>query len=624
MTASKEQVKDQITGLANKISYDGVNAQAKTATAQKKNAVQTAVGNKVGEVKGGVQSISAKAEDVSNKLNSAPVEGLVTDGVSSIKGSIDDTLSAETNILSSTFGTKLELTWTDPDEDGNVRVRSSSLVADTNSSLSSLITSISGLGAGKPDLSGFAQEIVTNASPEGLVSSLNNIKGTVAGFPDLATVNALSQKANDTVSAITAKINAATEFVNAPNVNSGDSAGNFTYAFPNDSADVNITNVTMQQTYDGFTLETGRAVTDAQTLVDKAISIDENALKTDLSGLKDNIVSGASIFSDLQTVVSAVTDVGQKGLDYIVSALQAISPSSNGLIQGFVTDLNQEAQNLQKDYPELTDEEAKKVVELSQGNKSDQDKATEIVQNKTKQPPNAVRARLLKVNTTIAGTTVVDNENSAFTNPFSFERNDWNDGQGSQSFSYINTVEELEAELRTSTRDITEVVVHWTETFTNKNIGSEEINSTHIGLGIKGIGYHYVIRRDGSLQRGRPLSNQGEHSYVNDHDEFSIGLVFVGGFNCSSGTPNPESFLSSQSLTRAQMTTFEQFCRAFYKKYPGGQVLGHNDIDSTELDPGFDVIDYCKDVFGKESIFSDPTSQGPFKPSDLVKQKVVL
>ena len=604
MTASKEQVKDQITGLANKISYDGVNAQAKTATAQKKNAVQTAVGNKVGEVKGGVQSISAKAEDVSNKLNSAPVEGLVTDGVSSIKGSIDDTLSAETNILSSTFGTKLELTWTDPDEDGNVRVRSSSLVADTNSSLSSLITSISGLGAGKPDLSGFAQEIVTNASPEGLVSSLNNIKGTVAGFPDLATVNALSQKANDTVSAITAKINAATEFVN--------------------SADVNITNVTMQQTYDGFTLETGRAVTDAQTLVDKAISIDENALKTDLSGLKDNIVSGASIFSDLQTVVSAVTDVGQKGLDYIVSALQAISPSSNGLIQGFVTDLNQEAQNLQKDYPELTDEEAKKVVELSQGNKSDQDKATEIVQNKTKQPPNAVRARLLKVNTTIAGTTVVDNENSAFTNPFSFERNDWNDGQGSQSFSYINTVEELEAELRTSTRDITEVVVHWTETFTNKNIGSEEINSTHIGLGIKGIGYHYVIRRDGSLQRGRPLSNQGEHSYVNDHDEFSIGLVFVGGFNCSSGTPNPESFLSSQSLTRAQMTTFEQFCRAFYKKYPGGQVLGHNDIDSTELDPGFDVIDYCKDVFGKESIFSDPTSQGPFKPSDLVKQKVVL
>jgi len=624
MTASKEQVKDQITGLANKISYDGVNAQAKTATAQKKNAVQTAVGNKVGEVKGGVQSISAKAEDVSNKLNSAPVEGLVTDGVSSIKGSIDDTLSAETNILSSTFGTKLELTWTDPDEDGNVRVRSSSLVADTNSSLSSLITSISGLGAGKPDLSGFAQEIVTNASPEGLVSSLNNIKGTVAGFPDLATVNALSQKANDTVSAITAKINAATEFVNAPNVNSGDSAGNFTYAFPNDSADVNITNVTMQQTYDGFTLETGRAVTDAQTLVDKAISIDENALKTDLSGLKDNIVSGASIFSDLQTVVSAVTDVGQKGLDYIVSALQAISPSSNGLIQGFVTDLNQEAQNLQKDYPELTDEEAKKVVELSQGNKSDQDKATEIVQNKTKQPPNAVRARLLKVNTTIAGTTVVDNENSAFTNPFSFERNDWNDGQGSQSFSYINTVEELEAELRTSTRDITEVVVHWTETFTNKNIGSEEINSTHIGLGIKGIGYHYVIRRDGSLQRGRPLSNQGEHSSVNDHDEFSIGLVFVGGFNCSSGTPNPESFLSSQSLTRAQMTTFEQFCRAFYKKYPGGQVLGHNDIDSTELDPGFDVIDYCKDVFGKESIFSDPTSQGPFKPSDLVKQKVVL
>ena len=622
MTASKEEVKDQISSLKNKVSYDAVNAQAQEATAQKKNAVETAVGNVVGEIKGGVESISAKAKGVADKLNNTTVEGLITDGVESIKGSIDDTLAATAGVLTSTFGTKLELTWTDPDEDGNVRVRSSSLVADTNSTLSALITAISGLGAGKPDLSGFAQEIVTNASPEGLVSSLENIKGTVAGFPDLATVNALSQKANDTVSAITSKINAATEFVDAPNINSGDSAGNYTYSFGLDSASLNISPITMQQTYNEFDSETGRSVTDAQTLVDKAISIDDVALQKDLAGLKDNTVSGAVVFSDLQTVGAAVPLIGQKGLDYITAAENSISTSSNGLIQGFVTDLNQEAQSLKKDYPELSDEEAKKVVELSQGSKADQDKATEIVQGKTKQPANAVRSRLLKVNTTIAGTVVVDNEQSAFSNPFSFERNDWNDGQGSQQFSYVTTVEELEAELRTSTRDITEVVVHWTETFTNKNIGAEEINSIHLGLGMKGIGYHYVIRRDGSIQRGRPLSKQGDHSSANDHDKFSIGLVFVGGFNCSSGTPNPETFLSSQSLTRAQMTSFEQFCRAFYKRYPGGQVLGHNDIDTKELDPGFDVIDFCKDVFGKESVFTDPASQKPFKPSDLIKQRV--
>jgi hypothetical protein len=622
-TVNKEEAKAQVSQLKDKVSYDAVNEQATTAISQKKNAIETAVGDTVGSIKGGVESISARATDIADKLNTTTVEGLITDGMESIKGSIDDTLAAAAGVLTSTFGTKLELTWTDPDEDGNVRVRTSSLVADTNSTLSALITLISGLGAGKPDLKGFAQEVVTNASPEGLVSSLNSIKGTVAGFPDLATVNALSEKANSTVADITAKINAGTEFVDAPNVNSGDSAGNFAYAFPTGETTGNITSVTMQQSYNAFDIETGRSVTDAQTLVDKAISIDEDGLKKDLAGLKNGAVSGSSVFSDTQTVGSSVTGVGQKALDYVSSAENAISNSKNGLIQGFVADLNQESQSLQKDYPELSDEEAKEVVELSQGGIDDQIKAAEIVQVKTKQPANAVRARLLKVNTTIAGTTVVGNEQSAFNNPFDFERNNWNDGKGNNKFSYVNTVEELEAELRTSSRDITEVVVHWSETFTNKNIGAEEINSIHLGLGLKGIGYHYVIRRDGSLQRGRPLSKEGDHSSANEHDKYSIGLVFVGGFNCASGTPNPETFLSSQSLTRAQMTTFEQFCRAFYKRYPGGQLLGHNDIDLKELDPGFDVIDYCKDVFGKESVFTDPATQKPFKPSDLIKQKVV-
>ena len=63
-----------------------------------------------------------------------------------------------------------------------------------------------------------------------------------------------------------------------------------------------------------------------------------------------------------------------------------------------------------------------------------------------------------------------------------------------------------EAELRNIKREITEVVVHWSETPTNKNIGSEEINETHLANELNGIGYHYVIRRDGSLQRGRPAN----------------------------------------------------------------------------------------------------------------------
>ena len=40
-------------------------------------------------------------------------------------------------------------------------------------------------------------------------------------------------------------------------------------------------------------------------------------------------------------------------------------------------------------------------------------------------------------------------------------------------FSYVNSEEELEAELRATNREITEVVVHWTGTFLNQDIGAE-------------------------------------------------------------------------------------------------------------------------------------------------------
>ena len=98
------------------------------------------------------------------------------------------------------------------------------------------------------------------------------------------------------------------------------------------------------------------------------------------------------------------------------------------------------------------------------------------------------------------------------------------------------TVEELVAEMRNTSRDITEFVVHWTETFKNQNLTAEDIHEWHIDKGYTGIGYHYIITRDGKLQRGRPLNLIGDHAPEFNHNQFSIGIAFVGGFNCSTNT----------------------------------------------------------------------------------------
>jgi len=228
---------------------------------------------------------------------------------------------------------------------------------------------------------------------------------------------------------------------------------------------------------------------------------------------------------------------------------------------------------------------------------------------------------LSKLDTTISGSVVV--EASLFDEGIPVDANNqkWK-GRATEDdvFTYIASVEELDAEFASIKRDITEVVVHATESYTDKDIGAIEINNIHNELGHDGIGYHYVIRRDGRLQRGRPINRNGEHAPLNGHDIYSIGLVLVGGLNISSGAENPTDFRSAQAFTREQYTTLEKFLRSFYRKYPGGQVFGHNDIDEVELDPYFDVVDYVESVFRKSNVTTDPALREPLSPAEIVVQ----
>ena len=179
------------------------------------------------------------------------------------------------------------------------------------------------------------------------------------------------------------------------------------------------------------------------------------------------------------------------------------------------------------------------------------------------------------------------------------------------TFDIVGTKEELITEFRESTRDITEFVTHWTGTFTNQNIGAREVHSWHLDRNFNGCGYHYVIQRDGKLQRGRPLNIQGAHSKAYGHNTYSIGVTFVGGFNCPSGTPNPERFLSSDSFTEEQWNTYAMFVESFYTVWPGGQAWGHNDTtDQGKIDPGFDVQQYVYNKFNKENIYADGQNPG--------------
>lgn len=94
-------------------------------------------------------------------------------------------------------------------------------------------------------------------------------------------------------------------------------------------------------------------------------------------------------------------------------------------------------------------------------------------------------------------------------------------------------------------RNIEKIVVHCTASPDYRDIGAAEIKKWHTdpkpkGNGWSDIGYHYVVRRNGEIEKGRPDSVAGAHAYgVNST---SIGIVWVGTNNIE---PDQEKALVS-------------------------------------------------------------------------------
>jgi len=181
------------------------------------------------------------------------------------------------------------------------------------------------------------------------------------------------------------------------------------------------------------------------------------------------------------------------------------------------------------------------------------------------------------------------------------------------TFSDINSLDELEAEFRNirrpAGREICGVISHWAATFLDQNVGADEIDDWHKERGFDGCGYHYIIRRDGTFQRGRPANMRGAHAIK--HNARFLGLCFIGGYNATyseaRGVSNNQwwRWNSSSSFTNLQWQAYDGFMRTFYRVYPYGQANGHYIEQGGKEDPGFNVAGYSAARFNKPNVIPD-------------------
>lgn len=79
----------------------------------------------------------------------------------------------------------------------------------------------------------------------------------------------------------------------------------------------------------------------------------------------------------------------------------------------------------------------------------------------------------------------------------------------------------------TQRKKTTEITMHCAATPEGKDYSVETINKWHNDKSFNGIGYHYVIYRDGSIHRGRPEGVVGAHCTTTNSK--SIGICYIGG-----------------------------------------------------------------------------------------------
>ena len=117
-------------------------------------------------------------------------------------------------------------------------------------------------------------------------------------------------------------------------------------------------------------------------------------------------------------------------------------------------------------------------------------------------------------------------------------------------------------------RPINYIIIHCSATRISQDFSGEEIDRCHRLRGFSRAGYHYYVRKDGTLEKMRPEDMPDAHCY--GHNKDSIGICYEGGLD-ENGHPH-------DTRTTAQKRALWEIVRALKLEYPQAEVAGHRDF----------------------------------------------
>lgn len=127
-------------------------------------------------------------------------------------------------------------------------------------------------------------------------------------------------------------------------------------------------------------------------------------------------------------------------------------------------------------------------------------------------------------------------------------------------------------------RKIDEIIIHCTATRRGRDFTVADVTRWHRQRGFRTIGYHFLIRLDGTICEGRKLDEIGAH--CKGHNARSIGICYVGGLD---ETGNP-----ADTRTPAQKEALRKLVARLSASFPEASLHGHREF-AAKACPCFNV-----------------------------------
>ena len=117
------------------------------------------------------------------------------------------------------------------------------------------------------------------------------------------------------------------------------------------------------------------------------------------------------------------------------------------------------------------------------------------------------------------------------------------------------------------------IIIHCTATRETQDYTPEQLKRDHMARGFIDVGYHFYIRKDGTVTQHRKLNEVGAH--CRPFNRCSIGVCYEGGLDAN-GKPK-------DTRTIAQRGSLVKLLIELKQKFPKAAIRGHNEMPGATI-----------------------------------------